>query len=160
MRILIALLLVLPAFSQVSVYGSLGAVESNYWSNYQLSFGGGAAFTYKRFTVGGEVWRSEVGRLQTSFYSADHRAEAVVATVAYRTWRGLHAEGGGGVQRLTHFAYGPLIEGTFRYSASFGTAGAYYQIGDRLFARFGYRRLFVVDDHDTNQIYTSIGVTF
>jgi hypothetical protein len=43
---------------------------------------------------------------------------------------------------------------------AFCSAGAYYQTPGRVFVRVGYRRLFVRGDHDTNQVYTSVGVTF
>ena len=160
MRIIIALLISFPLLAQVSLYGTLGAVESGYWSSHRLSFGAGAAFTHDRLSVGAEVWMSEVDRQRNPLLNGDRRAEAVHASVGYRLLGGLHAEGGGGVQRLTDTQYGPLIVGQQKYSAPFGSAGGYYQIGKRVFARVGYRHLFVRNDHNTGQTYVSVGISF
>lgn len=148
------------AFGQVSVYGTVGAVESNYWSNPSLAYGAGASYTIGRVAVGAEVWRSEVERGRNPWLNADRRAEAVLALVSVRTWRGLHVEGGGGVQRLTDTAYGPLFEGVSKYRQGLATAGAFYQVGSRFWMRAGARRLFVVNDHDTAQVYAAVGFTF
>lgn len=161
MRLLILILtFAAAALSQVSIYGTTGTVGSNYWANPALAYGPGLSFTHGRATVGGEAWRAEADRQRNPWLSSDRRAEAVLGFVAFRAWRGLHAEGGGGVQRITDATYGPLIAGTRKYSAPFGHAGGYYQLGGRFFARVGGRRLFVRDDHDTWQVYTSIGVQF
>lgn len=148
------------ASCQVALYGTLGAVDSNYWSNPALAYGAGASFTHKRASIGAEVWRSEVGSQRNPLLNADRRAEAVIAAIGYRVWRGVHIEGGGGVQRLTDSAYGPLFEGVWKYTQTFGTAGAYYQHGNRFFTRVGYRHLFVVNDHDTQQVYVGVGIKF
>ena len=160
MRILVALLISFPLMAQVSFYGTLGAVESSYWSNHHLSFGVGAAFTHDRLSVGAEAWRSEADRQRNPLLSGDRRAEAIHALAGYRMFGGLHVEGGGGVQRLTDTQYGPLIVGQQKYSTPLGSVGGYYQIGKRLFARVGYRHLFVRNDHDTGQTYVAVGISF
>lgn len=149
------------AAGQVSVYGTSGAVQSANWAQPTLHFGGGASYTHKRLTVGGEAWRAEVDRQRSWQRDADQRAEAIQALAAWRVWRSVHAEGGAGVQRITAASTG-LFWGTAvdRQQRAFASAGAYYQTPGRVFVRVGYRRLFVRSDHDTNQIYTSVGVTF
>lgn len=157
-----AILLILAAClsGQVATYGTVGAVQSPYWENAALSYGAGASYTLHRWTIGAEAFRAETARERNPILNRDQRAEAALALGAYRAWRGLHTECGYAAQRHTWRAYGPLIEGATRVTGHGPTAGAYYQIGSRVFARAGYRRLFIAGDHDTNQTYVSVGVTF
>lgn len=158
--ILSVLMLAIAACGQVSVYGTSGAVSSKYWENATLSFGAGGAYSTGRVEIGAEVWRSEVNRHRDPLLNGDRRAEAVLGLVRYRVWRGLGVEGGGGIQRITDTAFGPLIEGTWRYQRGVASVGGYYQVGTRMWARVGYRRLILKGDHDTSQAYTSVGFTF
>lgn len=149
------------ALAQVSVHGTSGAVLSDNWGNAALSYGAGASYTHKRLTVGAEIWRAEVGRQRNPALNNDRRAEAVHAIAAWRVWRGIHTEGGVGVQRITDSYSGPMFgDGQLRWQRGFASAGAYYQTPGRVFFRAGYRRLFVRGDHDTDQVYTAVGITF
>lgn len=150
----------LSAFAQVSALGSMGAVQSSGWSNAALSYGAGGGYTHKRLTVSGEVWRAEVDRQRNAWLSRDRRVEAIAALAAWRVWRNVHAEGGAGIQRDSQHVFGAFLDSDYRKQSGFATAGAYYQTPGRVFVRVGYRRLFVRGDHDTNQIYSIVGVSF
>lgn len=165
--LLLAVVLTGAALAQVSAFGTIGAVRSKSGAK----FGGGASYTVKRLSFGAEA----IGR------------DAVIGTGAIRIWKGFYAEGGFGGMATSRTVV-TLTEGQAEpiracYSAKcpilgwtdpgfietriaenwwrpMSSAGAYYQTPGRVFFRAGYRRLFVRGDHDTDQAYTAVGITF
>lgn len=165
--ITVLLLLAAAALGQVSAYGTIGAFESRPGA----TFGAGVSASSSRFSIGAEA----IGR------------DAVIAAGAIRIWKGFHAEGGFGGMATSRTVV-TLTEGQpepIRACASakcpvlgwtdpgfietrvtenrwrpMGSAGAYYQTPGRVFFRAGYRHAFVRGEHDTRQIYTTVGVTF
>lgn len=136
--------------------------------------GGGVSFRVQRLAFHGEQWQH--GTVP----------KARIATAALRAWRGLHVEGGGGMRRTvetirwTELVAVPILDPwcprkcaplgigdrveTHQYDLvewrRFAAAGAYYQTPKRVFARVGYRRLFVAGGRDEDQVYAVLGWTF
>lgn len=150
----------LTATAQIEAYGTMGAVSNpERFENAQLTYGGGAGYRIGRILAGAELWKSNVYKDNHPIIATDQTLQVILGTVAYRVVGGLHAEAGFGRQRMDYTASG-FVTGTHRIESPVTTFGGFYQFGNRIFARTGYRYYVVHGEPNSQQVYTSIGVSW